>query len=176
MADGTFIEQALAALGGAATSGVASVVGMARKFGKRFKKLEERVEELEGLREKILREVGAQFDQREASLDDRIQRSVHSTMARTSSVDIQSGRLAGREAGLEVARATLSEVRRDIARIEAELKEVRTTAEAATPDDSFTEHVAAEAGRWQDVHRSLGQIEGMIGAVNDRLRLRGGPR
>jgi HPt (histidine-containing phosphotransfer) domain-containing protein len=144
------IEHAVALLGGAASSGLASILALARKFGARIENIESRVSGLEQRpaptsSADLLTAVQAMIEQRDRVLEAKLRRAI--------------GDASG-------------EVRKEVDRLARDLERLQTAVAGAASGAELAEYIAAEAERWNEVHRSLGQIEGMLNGVRDRMRPR----
>jgi HPt (histidine-containing phosphotransfer) domain-containing protein len=144
------IEHAVALLGGAASSGLASILALARKFGARIESIESRVSGLEQRpaptsSADLLTAVQAMIEQRDRVLEAKLRRAI--------------GDASG-------------EVRKEVDRLARDLERLQTAVAGAASGAELAEYIAAEAERWNEVHRSLGQIEGMLNGVRDRMRPR----
>lgn len=144
------IEHAVALLGGAASSGLASILALARKFGARIENIESRVSGLEQRpaptsSAELLTAVQAMIEQRDRVLEAKLRRAI--------------GDASG-------------EVRKEVDRLARDLERLQTAVAGAASGAELAEYIAAEAERWNEVHRSLGQIEGMLNGVRDRMRPR----
>jgi chromosome segregation ATPase len=84
-------------------------------------------------------------------------------------VDEAAKKLEGFAAASFKARASNKEA---FAHIEKDFEALRIELRAAraTSSGDLAEHIAAEAERWSEVHRTLGQIEGMMSTVRDSIR------
>lgn len=145
-----FLEHALALAGGAASSGIASVLALARKFGARLDTLEQRLANIEQRPSPtspadLLTAVQAMIEQRDKALESKLRRAIGDAS---------------------------NEVRKEVERLSRDLEKLGTTVAGAASGAELAEYIAAEAERWNEVHRSLGQIEGMLNGVRDRMRTR----
>lgn len=131
---------------------------MLRKKGKELDALKERVAVLE-VAQQVTREASGNLDD---NFDERTRRIVLAIMQRASRGDAVATRQLIAEA--------LKPIERDIGRVENELKAVKKLAGEAAQESQLAEHISAEAERWAEVHRALGQIEGMLEGVRDRMR------
>jgi predicted translin family RNA/ssDNA-binding protein len=174
-------EGILSAIGGAVASAAASIATMGRRFAKRLATLEKRANELAtkvgelsgkvdgldrllsagALRDAIDARVRAVLDKRERLRDS--QREVV-----VDQKEFIRG-IAHQVAREEIA-ASCATCRRELDRLDREVQSVRTLVEGATPGTAFAEHLGAEADRWNEVHRSLGQIEGALTAIRGRMK------
>lgn len=150
MATSDLLEHALALVGGAASSGIASVLALARKFGARLDALEQRLASIEQrpappTPSDLIGAVQSMIEQRDRALEAKLRRAIGDAS---------------------------SEVRKEVERLSRDLERLGVTVSGAASGADLAEYIAAEAERWNEVHRSLGQIEGMLNGVRDRIRTR----
>jgi hypothetical protein len=167
-------EGIFSAIGGAVASAAASIATMGRRFAKRLALLEVRVGELAAKVEGLDRLLGAGA-LREA-IDARVRSAIEKReRLRDSQREIIIDQkefvrgIAHKVAREEIA-ASCQSCRRELDRLDREIQAVRGLAEGATPGGAFAEHLGAEADRWNEVHRSLGQIEGALTAIRGRMK------
>lgn len=155
-------EGIFSAIGGAVASAAASIATMGRRFAKRIATLEAKVAALEKLVEGL-----------ERGLEDRLRRHLD-RKDRGSQREIVDVRAYVRKVATDIAKEEVASVctttQRDIDRIDRELRAVRAIADGSTPGGTFAEHLGSEADRWNEVHRTLGQIEGTLTAIRGRLK------
>lgn len=167
-------EGIFSAIGGAVASAAASIVTMGKRFARRLDTVEKHVAELaakvEGLdrllgagalRQAIDERIRTAFDKRERLRDS--QREVI-----VDQKEFIRG-IAHKVAREEIERSCAA-CRRDFDRLEREIGAVRSLAEGATPGGAFAEHLGSEADRWNEVHRTLGQIEGALTSIRVRIK------
>lgn len=187
MADGTSV---LTIIGSAVGSVAASVVTNISTFKKRLtaietsleklteagKERDARLTKLDELFPRIISETGKVFDEEREEIDRRAKEAVNRAVARATSTDLGAAKEAARQAAQAEVRKTLpDEVRHAVQlagldAIKRDLETLRSIAEKAASDEEFAEHVAAEAERWGELQRTLGQIEGMLKAREARDR------
>ncbi len=170
----TFLEHAGAAFTGGGGA-IASVVAWARKQGRRLDRLEAHFKK-DGTVPSIITSVGVELDKRDRDLDLRIKRALNTLLTRSSRADVEIARDTARAVAGDAARnamqAELRPVLEELKRLEREVQRVRDIADGAIQESTLAEHIAADAERWQDVHHSLGSIEGTLTGVRDRLQER----
>ncbi len=158
---------------------------MAKKFGKRLDKIEKRLDDLEKVPsvasieqrvedklKNVLPQVGQYLEQQIGGrqFTAHVKRAMNEVFNTSSRSDAQ----LAKEVAQQVCEVELRSVRKDIAELEDAIKEVRASAQKAVQGTEFTEHLAHETERWNEVNRALGQIEGMLHGVRDRMSGRGG--
>lgn len=153
------VTHALSALAGT----IPSLTALVATWRKRLK-------ELDGLKfqvatlEREMRERKEVDVTLEAGFDQRVRNVYRGLIGRTSVADATATK--------QLVIDALRPLHRDLERLEVEVKAATQLAASCARESEFADHVTAEAERWAEVHRALGQIEGMLEGVRDRMRNR----
>lgn len=151
-------EGVISAIGGAVASAVASIATMGRRFARRVEVIEKKLAALKAAEELCNTKV------------DGLERLISAGALRNEINEQISRALAKRDRISQRELAPEAGMRRDLDRLERELREARSIADAATPGGVFAEHLGSEADRWNEVHRALGQIEGSLTLIRGKIR------
>lgn len=131
------IQTIATVVGSAVATSLASIISMAKKFGRQVGELEVDVE--------LTKQKVQALTYKDADIEQRTAKALNEQMAFFQG---------------------------EILKLHEELRAVRTMIEHTVTDDKLASYVETDAQRWQEMHRSLGHIEGALEGMKDRMRTR----